>query len=176
MGDKISFNVLTEDTFAQIYQALWKRLYCKGYSLLRDKSLTQELVQDVFVKLWLKRNELGKVDDAEAYLSTALRNKVYDYFDSAACREKHLRQALKYFSEERCEVDDAMLFTEGLTLVREELEKMPKKTRTVFQLSRFDKYSNEEIAEKTHLSRKAVEYHIAQAIKKLRVRLAVFLS
>lgn len=176
MTEKMSFEVLTEQKFAQIYQALWKKLYCVGYNHLRDKSLTQELVQDVFVKLWLNRNDVKNVEDAEAYLSRALRNKIYDHFDSIACRRKHTKKALENFSEERHVVDEAMVFNEGLSLVGDELRKMPKTTQTVFKLSRFSKYTNDEIAAKTRLSGKAVEYHITQAVKKLRVRLAIFLS
>lgn len=176
MSEKMSFEILTEQKFAQVYQALWKKLYCVGYNHLRDKSLTQELVQDVFVKLWLNRNDVKNVEDAEAYLTKALRNKIYDHFDSIACRRKHTKNALENFSEERHVVDEAMVFNEGLSLVGDELRKMPKTTQTVFKLSRFSKYTNDEIAAKTRLSGKAVEYHITQAVKKLRVRLAIFLS
>jgi RNA polymerase sigma-70 factor (family 1) len=176
MAEKMSFEVLTEQKFAQLYKALWKKLYSLAYNHLHDKSLAQEIVQEVFVKLWLNRNDIKNVSDADAYLSRALRNKVYDYFDSVATRKKHTDVALEDFSEERCEVDEAMVFNEGLSLVGEELKKMPKTTQTVFRLSRFSKYSNEEIAAKTRLSGKAVEYHITQAVKKLRVRLTIFLS
>jgi RNA polymerase sigma-70 factor (family 1) len=176
MVEKMSFGILTEEKFAELYRTLWKKLYCVGYNHLRDKSLTQELVQDVFVKLWLNRADVKNVADAEAYLSRALRNKIYDYFESVACRKKHIQVALEDFSEERHVVDDAMVFNEGLSLLGEELKKMPKKTQMVFRLSRFTSYSNEQIAEKTQLSGKAVEYHITQAVKKLRIRLAIFLS
>lgn len=176
MTGKMSFEILTEQKFAQVYQALWKKLYSVGYNHLRDKSLTQELVQDVFVKLWLNRNDVKNVADAEAYLTKALRNKIYDHFDSIACRRKHTQNALADFSEERHVVDEDMVFSEGLSLVGDELKKMPKTTQTVFKLSRFSKYTNEEIAAKTRLSGKAVEYHITQAVKKLRVTLSIFLS
>jgi RNA polymerase sigma-70 factor (family 1) len=176
MAEKMSFDVLTEQKFEQVYQALWKKLYCAGYNHLRDKPLAQELVQDVFVKLWLNRADIKNVNDVEAYLSRALRNKIYDYFDSVAARKRHTTNALEGFSEERFTVDETMVFNEGLSVVGEELKKMPKTTQMVFRLSRFSRYSNEEIAAKTRLSGKAVEYHITQAIKKLRIRLAIFLS
>lgn len=176
MTEKMSFEVLTEQKFAEVYQTLWKKLYAVSYNHLRDKSLAQELVQDVFVKLWLNKDNVKKVDDAEAYLLKALRNKIYDYFDTVACREKHTQEAMQNFSEERHVVEEAMVFSEGLSIMGEELKKMPKKTQLVFRMSRFSNHSNDEIAAKTHLSVKAVEYHIAQAVKKLRTRLTIFLS
>ena len=93
MAEKISFDKITEQTFALIYQALWKKLYGVAYHYLHDKDVAQEIVQEVFVKLWLNRCETKEVADAEAYLLKALRNKVYDHFDSIACRKKQLCQA-----------------------------------------------------------------------------------
>jgi RNA polymerase sigma-70 factor (family 1) len=176
MEGKSSFEILSEEKFAEIYRSFWKKLYSVGYNYLRDKTLAQELVQDVFVKLWVNRNEIKQVENTEAYLLRALRNKIYDYFDSEACRKKHHMLALENFSEERNAVDDIITFNEGMSVISEELKKMPKKTQMVFRLSKFHKYTNDEIAAKTQLSSKAVEYHITQAVKRLRIRLAVFLS
>jgi RNA polymerase sigma-70 factor (ECF subfamily) len=176
MGEKNSFKILSEKEFAGTYQAFWKKLYSVAYNHLRDKTLAQEIVQDVFVKLWLNRKEITHIENMQAYLLTALRNKIYDHFDSVSCRQKHYKLALEDFSEERNAVDDIVVFNEGMSVISEELRKMPRKTRLVFRLSKFHRYTNEEIAAKTQMSSKAVEYHITQAVKKLRVRLAVFLS
>ena len=176
MGEKSSFEILSDEKFAEIYQVFWKKLYGVGYNYLRDKALAQELVQDVFVKLWLNRKEIRQVENTEAYLLRALRNKIYDHFDSVACRQKHHKLATENFSEERHAVDDIIIFNEGMSVISEELKKMPQKTRMVFRLSKFHKYTNDEIAAKTQLSSKAVEYHITQAVKKLRIRLAIYLN
>jgi RNA polymerase sigma-70 factor (family 1) len=176
MAEKRSFELLTEKEFAEIYRAFWKEMYGAAYGHLRNKTLAQEAVQDVFVKMWLNRNEIRQVENAQAYLLTALRNKIYDHFDSVACRQKHYKLALQTFSEERNAVDDVVVFNEGMSVITDELKKMPEKTETVFRLSGFHRYTNEEIARKTQLSSKAVEYHMTQAIKKLRVRLVMFLS
>ena len=176
MVEKRSFEILSEEKFSEIYQVFWKRLYCVSYNHLRDQSLAQEMVQDVFVKLWLNRKEIRQVENTEAYLLRALRNKIYDHFDSVACRKKHHQLALENFSEECDALDDIIVYNEGMSMVDEELKKMPPKTQTVFKLSRFHKYTNDEIAAKTQLSSKAVEYHITQAVKRLRTRLAIFLS
>lgn len=176
MGENRSFDILSEESFSKLYEALWQKLYNVGYNHLRDKALAQEIVQDVFVKLWLNRNEMKQIENAEAYLLKALRNKIYDHFDSVACRQKHHNLATENFSEEHDAVDDIIVFNEGMSVVDDELKKMPEKTQAIFNLSRFHKYTNDEIAAKTEMSPKAVEYHITQAIKKLRTRLTMFLS
>src|SRR5688500_18673433 len=132
MGEKRSFEVLSEREFAEIYRTFWKKLYCTADNLLHDKTLAMELVQDVFVKLWLNRIEIQHVENTQAYLLTALRNKIYDHFDNVACRKKHYKLALEDFSEERNDVEDIVVFNEGMSLIGDELEKMPQKTQTVF--------------------------------------------
>src|SRR6188508_2386071 len=101
MEEKRSFEILSEKEFAEIYQVFWKKLYFMANNLLRDRTLAQEIVQDVFVKLWLNKNEIRQVENTQAYLLRALRNKIYDHFDSVACRKKHHKIALEDFSEER---------------------------------------------------------------------------
>jgi RNA polymerase sigma-70 factor (family 1) len=176
MWAKRGFEILSEEEFSEIYRAFWKKLYGMSYNYVRDKTVAQELVQDVFVKLWVKRSEIRQIEDAEAYLFTCLRNKIYDHFNSVARNKKLAKYPLEKFSEKLYTIDETIVFTEGMTVVREELEKMPEKTRVIFRMSKFGGYSNDEIATKMHLSAKAVEYHITQAVKKLRIRLAVFLS
>jgi RNA polymerase sigma-70 factor (family 1) len=176
MWVKRGFNVSSEAEFAKIYRAFWRKLYGMAYNLVRDKATAQELVQDVFVKLWFKKDELAHIADAEAYLFRCLRNKVYDHFDSVASTKRLSQNVLKNFSEEQYAVDETIAFNEAMEVITEELEKMPEKTRVIFRMSKFGRYTNDEIASEMHLSAKSVEYHITQAVKKLRVRLAVFQS
>jgi RNA polymerase sigma-70 factor (ECF subfamily) len=176
MWVKRKFRVLAEDEFADVYRAYWQKLYSIAYNYVRDKATAQELVQDVFVKLWLKRNEVTEIENAEAYLFKCLKNKVYDHFDRVACQKKLSKYKLENLKEEHYPVDETVAFNEAMSVISDELEKMPVKTRTIFRMSKFDSYTNDEIANEMHLSGKAVEYHITQALKKLRVRLAVFLS
>jgi RNA polymerase sigma-70 factor (family 1) len=176
MWEKRGFKVLSDEEFAEIYRAFWRKLYGMGYNYVRDKTIAQELVQDVFVKLWIKRKEVTQIEDVEAYLFRCLKNKIYDHFDSVACKLKLSKHALKNFSEEQHAVDETVAFNEAMSVISEELEKMPEKTRVIFRMSKFGRYTNNEIASEMQLSAKAVEYHITQAVKKLRIRLSVFLS
>lgn len=162
---------MSEAEFENIYKLFWERLYGLAYNYFRDKTTAQELVQDVFVKLWLKRDELGHVKDMEAYLFKCMKNRIYDQYDKIASQQKLKDHSLENFNEETHPVEEGIAFQETLTLINEELDKLPVTTRTIFRLSKFDRYTNDEIATKMQLSAKAVEYHITQALKKLRIRL-----
>ncbi len=68
--------------FAEIYDIFWGKLYSVAYNYFRDKTMAQELVQDVFVNLWVKRAELSCIQDLGAYLFRCMKNRIYDQFDT----------------------------------------------------------------------------------------------
>lgn len=162
---------MTEAEFAKIYDFFWGKLYTLAYNYFRDKTTAQELVQDVFVHLWVKRAELGPIRDLGPYLYRCMKNKIYDQFDTIASREKLIRKVTQQFTEENHVTEEALAYEETLALLNQEIDKLPATTKTIFRLSRFDRYTNEEIATRLHVSAKAVEYHITLALKKLRPRL-----
>lgn len=166
------FSQLTEKEFKEIYSVFWKRLYALAYNYLRDKVPAQEVVQDVFIRIWQKRNDLAHVNDLEAYLFTCLKHKIYEYYEKVARQERLKRYSLENFREEIHPVEEEITYKETLNLINQELDKLPVTTRTIFLMSKFERYSNKEIANQMHVSGKAVEYHITQALKKLRIRLS----
>jgi len=162
---------MTDAKFAEIYEVFWAKLYSVAYNYFRDRTTAQELVQDVFVHLWMKRTELSHVEDLPAYLFRCMRNKIYDQYDSLASREKLIRSATHSYREEVYATDETLAYEETLDLLNQELAKLSPTTQTIFRLSRFDRYTNEEIAKRMQVSAKAVEYHITIALKKLRIKL-----
>jgi len=161
---------MTEVQFAEIYEIFWGKLYTVAYNYVRDKTMAQELVQDVFVNLWVKRAELSCIQDLGAYLFRCMKNRIYDQFDTLASREKLARNARHRFSDEVNNTEETVEYEETLALLNQEIARLPDTTRTIFKLSRFERYTNEEIARQMQVSAKAVEYHITVALKKLRLR------
>ncbi|HZI26149.1 MAG TPA: RNA polymerase sigma-70 factor [Chryseolinea sp.] len=162
---------MTEKDFERIYNSLWSKLYCVAYNYFRDKATAQEIIQDVFVNLWTKRDSIGEIRDIEAYLYRSVRNKIYDQFDKIASQEKLQKQISHQFKEEVDSTEEEIEYAETLERINHEIESLPDTTKRIFRLSRFDRYSNDEIAGQLHLSGKAVEYHITRALKRLRLRL-----
>jgi RNA polymerase sigma-70 factor (family 1) len=162
---------MTEKEFEGIYNSLWAKLYSVAYNYFRDKTTAQEIVQEVFVNLWMKRDLLDGVKDMDAYLFKSVKNRIYDQFDKIASQEKLSKQLSLQVNEETETTSEAVEFEETLELINHEIDRLPAMTKEIFRLSRFDRYSNDEIAGRMHLSGKAVEYHITRALKRLRLRL-----
>jgi RNA polymerase sigma-70 factor (ECF subfamily) len=136
--------------------------------------MAQEITQDVFVKLWLKRDSLDGITDLEAYLFKSIKNKIYDQFDKLASKEKLEKNVGLQLIEETCSTEEELEYSETFQIINNEIDRLPNTTKTIFRLSRFEKYTNAEIAGQLHLSGKAVEYHITRALKQLRLRLNIF--
>lgn len=162
---------MTEKDFEKVYNSLWSKLYCVAYNYYRDKTTAQEIVQDVFVNLWLKRDSTSQIVDLESYLFRSVKNKIYDHFDKIACQEKLRQQIALQVVEETDSTKEDIEYAETLELINHEIDLLPAKTKRIFRLSRFGQYTNDEIAGRLHLSGKAVEYHITRALKRLRLRL-----
>lgn len=157
--------------FEQLYNHLWERLYAVACSLVREHNIAQEIVQDVFVTLWVKRKRLQTVDDIAAFTMRATQNRIYDYFDKKAVQDRYVLRVTRSRERHLNTTLHQVEYNETFHLIDTEINKLPDTTRKIFRLSRFERATNEEIASRLDLSVKSVEYHVTQALKKLRLRL-----
>lgn len=160
---------------ALLYNNYWKPLFASSFSLLKDRELCEEIIQDVFIEFWNKRQELEIQISVRSYLYACVRYKVFAEF------RKNKVSHIELYDD----IDARFQYTSPETvMIHEELEEfvklaiksLPEKCRIVFTLSRDEKLSNKEIAEKLNISVKTVESHITNAIKIIRDSLGSLLS
>jgi RNA polymerase sigma-70 factor (family 1) len=164
-----------EHSFEQLYNALWSRLYSAAYNYVRNTVNAQEIVQEVFVKLWLKREDLTEVNDIHAFAMRAVQFRIYDFFDKQKVEAKYIQHVVDHGDLKISNTHHLAEYNETLSLIEQEINQLPNTTKSVFRLSRFEQFSNEEIANNLKISIKTVEYHITQSLKHLRLRLGNFL-
>lgn len=166
-----SFDQMPDKAFESLFDNLWEQLYSAAFRYVRDQSIAEEIVQDVFVSFWLKRSQLSAVLDITPFAIRAVHNLVYNHFDKQSIRQQYLLNVSKSGIRTVDSTQQHVEFNETLSLINAEIEKLPDTTQQIFRLSRFDRFSNEEIASRLQLSVKSVEYHVTQALKHLRLRL-----
>lgn len=160
-GDKSAFDAL----FRLYYQDL-----CRFAIFLScNTEDAEEIVQDVFYRLWIKRQNIEIKISAKAYLFTAVRNSVYNI-------HKHEKIKKRYIEESKLDNTDAN--AEELDInediykrIDSVIDQMPEKRREVFKLSKVEGLKYKEIAEKLNISIKTVENHMGEALKFLRANL-----
>lgn len=161
------------DAFTEIYNRYWERLLATGYYYTHDKQTAEDIVHDVMISLWTRKEELT-IASLPAYLGTAVKFAVF----KSIARNKKRRDLLAGRGEPEPFSDieeklDARFLQEYLQCI---VEQLPEKARMVFTYSRVAELTPPEIAEKMGLSPKAVEYHITRALRTIRHRLRKFFS
>lgn len=136
-----------------------------GY--VNDRDSAQEIVQDVFINLWEKRETIDPGKPVKSYLFTSVRNRCLNFIrDHKKFRSYYLDVELEM--EVKWEDNDNLSEADTERRVSEALNKLPEKCREVFELSRFDELKYKEIAEKLGISVKTVEVQMSKALKVMR--------
>ena len=169
LSDAELFNFLKandEVAFQEIYLRHWKRLLKIARGKLPLTDSPEDIVQDLFVKLWENRH-IQDVENPSAYLTTALRHVIINVFRSRLVKEKyamHLQAlpAMEYNTEHQ------VALNELVTSLHKQVGELPLKTREIFVLNRFEFKSAREISSQLDISERTVEYHISHALKALR--------
>jgi RNA polymerase sigma-70 factor (ECF subfamily) len=151
--------------FRQLYDQHFKVIYRVALKILDSSALAQDLTQEVFTTIWVKRAELARVNNFEAYLYTCARNLAYDHF-----KKKVRMEAVNEEYSLRLEVnhDPASIekFNDALKLVAQ----LPPKARQVFELAKVEGLSYEAIAARLQISIITVNHHMIMALRLLKHR------
>lgn len=158
-----------EAAFIQFYQHYWKDLLSIAWNHTKDKTLAEDIVHEVFMKLWENRNK-QVIQSVGGFLSTAVKFSVFKHYRKEE-RRKNLVMENQLFNDPY--VDDEakinQLFLEEY--INGIVEEMPERSRLVFKLSRTDGLKNPEIAAMLGISEKGVEANLTRALKMLRERM-----
>lgn len=162
------FTTGNDAAFTEIYNRYWKKLIALGFSYTKDKFAAEEIVQEVFVSLW-NRRDVVKIDTLSSYLATAIKFSVFKNIYTKNRREKLLERmpgsSLAEIPEDLFHAKFLEEYVNGL------VEQLPEKCRMVYQYSRQKGLSPQEIADEMNIAKKTVEAHLTKALKMLRLNL-----
>lgn len=161
--------------FEQVFKTHYKNLYSYAFTILKDEGEAEEMVQQVFFKLWERSEHLSFSGSIAAYLYRAVHNESLNFLKHQKVKESH-RLHVAYSMKNGSEQPQGKIIGKELeSKFREALNELPEQCRTVFQLSRFEDMKYKEIADKLDISVKTVENHMGKALKLLRTKLVDFL-
>ena len=163
-----------EKCYAAIFKMYWYELYRTAIGKVHSHELAEEIVQDIFLKLWEKRAS-HQIMDIRGYLYTCLTNKCIDYIRKDHVFKKYWQQSQAFFEAYANSAEDTVISSELNKALRTGISSLPDKTRKVLVLSKYFGLSIREISEKIKLSEKTVEYHLTKSIKSLRIHLRDFI-
>lgn len=155
------------EAFEQLYQLYSGRLFGYLIKLVKSEVFAQELLQDTFIKLWNKRENINPEKSFRSYLFRIAENNVYDFFRKAA-RDKKLQEAIiKNACENYRHVEENLLTKENEQILQDAINLLPPKRRQIFQLIKIEERSYEEVSTLLNISVSTINDHIVKATKSI---------
>jgi RNA polymerase sigma-70 factor (ECF subfamily) len=158
-----------ENAFTQLYLHFGKKLILFGVSLVRSREIAEELVEDVFVKLWANRQHITEIDNITVYLYVAVKNTALNKLSQKA---KELISAPFDYLDTRLDEFaanpyDLMITSEMMGRMHEVIETLPPRCKMIFKLIREDGLKYKEVSEILNISVNTIDAQMAIAVRKI---------
>jgi len=170
----ITLGESTVSIYEHAFKTHFKGLHSYAYTIVKDDVMAEEMVQNVFYKLWKNKETIQINQSVAAYLYRSVYHESLNYI-------KHLKVKSAYQSYAVRTMDNINNASEKLKLrelevkLDQALKELPEQCRTIFQMSRFEELKYMEIAGKLGISVKTVENQMGKALRLLRTKLVDFL-
>lgn len=154
-GDEKSFQKFYEKHFSSIYYHVLK--------LVKVELIAEEITQEIFVTIWIKKEQVFSIQNFKSYFYTIIHNKVIDFLRKLK-REKKIYDYIKDAAEGQfATINTKSENSEYEVLLHQAIERLPDKRKIVFCLSKFENKSYSEISTMLHISKHTINDHIAKA-------------
>lgn len=163
-----------EQAFKEIYDHYYQQIFNKALHLVKDSVLAEDVVQEVFVKIWVNRKTLATIHNFGAYLNIILRNHIYNFFRKQAHHENVISQLCYSRETKSQDIPESVTLNELLLRVNQAVSTLPPQQKRVYELCHSDGLKQKEIAAQLNISRETVKKHLSEAMKKIRHQLKEF--
>jgi RNA polymerase sigma-70 factor (ECF subfamily) len=160
-----------EHAFAQLFNKYSDKLYSFVVSISGSNQVAEDVVQDVFLKIWQKGHELNEIENFHSYLFKMARNHVLNIMKRMAKETLILSETAYEFSGRKQETFRDIEFKDTQHYYRKAIEKLPPQQKLVFIMSREKGLNQQEIAKNLNISIPTVKSHMTQALRFLRKKL-----
>ncbi len=157
--------------FQDIFNAHSTNLFHFAFSYLKNTFESEEIVQDVFIRIWEMRTEIDEKKSFKSFIYRMTVNKVFNQMKHRVVKQKY-EGYIQNFDQSYSDSPEALMHYEELNeKVGSLILKLPSQQQAIFKLSRIEGFSNPEIAEKLGLSIRTIENQIFRATKVLKENL-----
>ena len=160
-----------KEAFTTLFHLYKHKLYGYIFRLTESEMLAEDIVQDVFMKLWSDHTSLGSIDNFASYLFRMSKNHVINHFKRMAHETLIMTEICGQKPAGYNDTHDMIAMKEVEKLLAEILEKLPAQQKKIYHLSREEGRSHDEIADLLNISPNTVKNHIVQAMSTIRTQL-----
>ena len=123
-----------KEAFAELFDRYWGKAFSIAYQKLNDQEATEEIVQELFIALWNKRESLS-INNFSAYLYTCIKNKCLNYIESKIIEKKHWDYYRQFIPQADYETEKMVSYDTLLEAIHTSMESLPKKQDACFSLT-----------------------------------------
>lgn len=134
---------------------------------IKDNEKSRDIAQDIFLSIWKNRQNLSEIKSFKAYVFKMAKNAICNYYDHSVVNDKFVVDQLSRPSSS-LDTEETLYANQLEELINIAVSQMPPKRKQIFQMSRIDGLSNEEISEQLNISKRTVENHLTAALADLR--------
>ncbi len=157
-----------QQAFTQLYHLYSERLYGNLLKLVKSPAAAEEMLQDIFIRVWEKRHAIEIHSSFRAYLFRIGENKVYDFYRKVR-RDKDLYAYIKAAATEQyTHIEEALLSRENAQLLQTAIEALPPQRRQVFELCKLQGKSYQEVSSLLNIAPATINDHIVKATRSIR--------
>jgi RNA polymerase sigma-70 factor (family 1) len=157
--------------YLEIYDRYKGPLQRHAYKKLGNMAEVEDILQELFIHLWDKRENLILTTGLSGYLFTAVRNRIFNLYDKKQRENTYLNSLQEFIDREESTTDLIMREKEFSMIIEKEISALPPRMREVFLLSRNEGLTHKQIAERLGTSEQTVSTQIRNSLKILRARL-----
>lgn len=157
--------------FEAIFDLYENRLYYFVFSITKSEYATEEILQEVFIKIWTKKETIDPKRSFESFIFTIAKNLTYNYLRNIANQQSLKEEYWKNISSLNEETKDSILLAEYEDIVQDILQQIPTQKRSIYILSKQQGKSNKEIADLLGITQKTVKNHLWKTLQIIRAQL-----
>jgi RNA polymerase sigma-70 factor (family 1) len=157
-----------EAAFADIFFHYIPFLQPHIFKMTRSEEVTQDIIHDTFLRLWIQREKLAAVENFRSYIYTISTNKTYDWLKKTANEKKAIAAAHIRNIGYANITEETIDFNQSAEFINQAVAKLPPQRKLVFKLSREEGLSHDEIAEKLNISKNTVSNHLTEALRSIK--------
>lgn len=157
-----------EAALTKLIERFSTELYIFAFGIVKRKEVAEEIVSDIFFRLWNERENIGRIQNIRAYLTTAVRNNSLTYLRSKVNKPHLTLDEIDAFELEPLKCPETILIDkETMELINRSIAQLPAKNKMVFTLAKVNGLKYKEIALLMNISPRTVENHIATALERI---------
>ncbi|KIO76639.1 RNA polymerase subunit sigma-24 [Pedobacter lusitanus] len=164
-----------KSAFEEMFRTFYKTLRAYAYTFIKDNEGAEEIIQNVFCRIWEKRDQLKTDGSLKSYLYRAVHNESLSYLRHQKVKDSFQDYYTNHMEETSADAANKVLVSELDRHIQLAIAELPQQCRTIFQMSRFEQLKYQQIADILKISIKTVENQMGKALKVLRIKLVEFL-